>query len=158
MGLLGALPSLSTFRDALAAASLAGIPGGQVTVFAPSNAAFTTALLSGQLWQELGSTLAAAAAADSSLGAPRSASPDPAAPANSPQLAAAIQRLLLDHIAPGRLTLADLQSLAAGAGGTAALQMVSGRNATVAAAPNGALLPAQGCRCNDLQLPLTKGT
>ena len=29
-GLLGALPLLSTFRDALAAASLTGVPGGQV--------------------------------------------------------------------------------------------------------------------------------
>ena len=93
-------------------------------VFAPSNAAFTSALLSGQLWQSL-------------------------APS-----ASEMRQLLLDHVVPGsRLTQADLQQLAAGnassggssggAGSGAAtdgssqggafLQMASGRRAPLVA-------------------------
>lgn len=99
-------------------------------MFAPSNAAFTSALLSGQLWQSL-------------------------APS-----ASEMRQLLLDHVVTGRrLTLADLQQLASGAasngssdgaGGGAAsdgggdggayLQMASGRRAPIVAR-NGAHNP-----------------
>ncbi|PRW56503.1 O-acetyl-ADP-ribose deacetylase MACROD2 isoform X2 [Chlorella sorokiniana] len=120
--LLGSTPQLSTFQDALSAANLSSISGEQLTVFAPSSAAFTAALLSGQLWESL-------------------------APS-----ASEMRQLLLDHIVTGRrLTLADLQQLAAsggnasdafsdGSNGTAAdgggeggalLQMASGRRALV---------------------------
>lgn len=100
-------------------------PHRSPAVFAPSSAAFTAALLSGQLWESL-------------------------APS-----ASEMRQLLLDHIVTGRrLTLADLQQLANsamtangntssdGGGGAATdgnfqegalLQMASGRQALVRA-------------------------
>ena len=68
-------------------------------MFAPSNAAFTSALLSGQLWQQLLPDAMAAAATDG----------NEAAAGGGRQRTAAMQRLLLDHLALGRLTVADLQ-------------------------------------------------
>lgn len=97
---------------------IASHPPSSPAVFAPSSAAFTAALLSGQLWESL-------------------------APS-----ASEMRQLLLDHIVVGRrLTLTDLQQLAGTAGnassngggaavddgghGGAALQMASGRQALV---------------------------
>jgi hypothetical protein len=66
-------------------------------VFAPSNAAFTAALLSGQLWRQL-QALSGPPAADGG-----------AAADGGDGTAVAMQRLITDHIAPGRLLLPDLQ-------------------------------------------------
>lgn len=100
-------------------------------VFAPSNAAFTAALLSGSLWQQLlpGAAADGASAADGVTG-------DGGAAFSRPMM----QRLLLDHVAPGRWTLEALQQLTAnssssgdsGCGG-ALLTMASGRQANVTA-------------------------
>lgn len=173
--LLAAAPQLSTFRDALRAGGLAAVPGGNTTVFAPSNAAFTAALLSGRLWQTLGTGAAAAAGA---------AGPGPATPGSAadgtapPQQQASMQALLMDHLAPGRYELADLQQLAscnatgsgstgAGSGGAGAspdggaaapcqgslLTMLSKRQALVAVGPDGENGTARGmqaglsCEC-----------
>lgn len=87
-------------------------------MFAPSNAAFTAALLSGQLWRQL-QALSGPAAAD---GAANDAG---AADGAGDGTAAAMQRLITDHIAPGRLLLADLQAggLVCGSGACAKEQL-----------------------------------
>lgn len=142
--LLAAAPQLSTFRDALRASSLAAVPGGNLTIFAPSNAAFTAALLSGQLWQTLGTSAAAAAGA----AGPGTAAPGAAADGTAlPQQQATMQALLMDHMAPGRYELADLQQLAA-CNATGNSSAGGGSGASAAAAPGVAAGPCQG-------LPLT---
>lgn len=163
--LLAAAPQLSTFRDALRAGNLSAVPGGSLTVFAPSNAAFTAALLSGQLWQTLGTGAAAAAGAGGPGSTPAKGPAVPSTAADGatlPQQPAAMQAVLLDHLAAGRYELADLEQLAscnatvgggtgpasgAAAAGTpdvaaatcpgSPLVMLSGRQALVAVGPDG---------------------
>ena len=88
-------------------------------VFAPSNAAFSSALLNGRLWRQLLSNASAAAPAGAGADGSQSSAPQ----------AAAIRELLLDHLAAGaRLTLADLRQLAASNG---SVVLASGRRAAV---------------------------
>lgn len=94
-------------------------------MFAPSNAAFTSALLSGRLWELLTPNQAAAVASGGTSG-------------TGGPVAAAMQQLLLDHLAPGRLLVADLERLAAADGSAGA----PGPSAAVVAASDGAA--AQG--------------
>ncbi|EFN55214.1 hypothetical protein CHLNCDRAFT_134449 [Chlorella variabilis] len=124
-GVLRSAPQLSTLSDALRAADLQRVAGDQVTVFAPSNAAFTSALLSGRLWELLTPNQAAAVASGGTSG-------------TGGPVAAAMQQLLLDHLAPGRLLVADLERLAAADGSAGA----PGPSAAVVAASDGAA--AQG--------------
>ncbi len=116
------------------------MPGGNLTIFAPSNAAFTAALLSGQLWQTLGTSAAAAAGA----AGPGTATPGAAADGTAlPQQQATMQALLMDHMASGRYELADLQQLAA-CNATGNSSAGGGSGASAAAAPGAAAGPCQG--------------
>ena len=122
--MLSSSPQLSSFYQALKAANLSRVPGNEVTLFAPTDQAFSAAVMSGQLFQLLasgpGSSDPGAAAAGGSAGPPGSM---------DQQQQTALEGLLLDLIAPGRWTTDPLGSLASSGNGS--LLMASGHYADV---------------------------